>query len=155
MRLVVRLVVVALIAGSSSATAHPATPAPMCDPEVLLLPTLEGHQSSALDAMNSRGWAVGSSRAHRRDPQQLRYRVAVMWRDGAVLDLGFERDFTRDRKVESNAVDVNESGLVAVVQNRYEDATWVEASSWLWDNGTKTRLAVGGASAVRGGVRAE
>ena len=39
-----------------------------------------------------------------------------MWRDGAVLDLGFEREFTRDRKVESNAVDVIESGLVAVVQ---------------------------------------
>ena len=58
---------------------------------------------------------------------------------------GSKGNLTRDRKVESNAVDVNESGLVAVVQNRYEDATWVEASSWLWDNGTKTRLAVGGA----------
>ena len=117
--------------------------APACEPEILVLPILEGHQSSGIDAMNTRGWAVGSSRAHRKDPQQLKYRVAVMWRDGAVLDLGFDREFTPSSKVESNAVDVNESGLVAVLQNRYEDSTWVEASSWLWDNSSRSRLDVG------------
>src|SRR5690349_15593929 len=59
-----------------------------CEPDIVLLPMLDGHVSSVVYAMNSQGWAVGTSRAPTKDGLSARYSKAVLWRDGEVIDLG-------------------------------------------------------------------
>ena len=137
-------VLLAVATLATPVTIASARQAPTCDPDIVLLPLLEGHVSSVVYAMNDQGWAVGTSRAPTSDGAFIRYSKAVLWRDGDVIDLGIGGRLTREERVVSVAVDVNEAGVVAAQWRRYVDSDWVGASSWLWDDGTATRLEVGG-----------
>jgi uncharacterized membrane protein len=138
-----KLVAIALLCGGAMPVhVDPADATVGCLPEVLRLPLLPDHKSSALYAMNRAGWAVGTSRADKPDEATAPYATAVLWRDGEVIDLGIGGELTRHHRIRSVAVDVNEKGVIAAQRYRYVDSTWVEASSWLWAAGTTKQLEV-------------
>jgi hypothetical protein len=112
-----------------------------CAPEVLLLPGLDGHESSAIYAMNDAGWAVGESGEIEPENGSLVEKTAVLWRDGDAVDLGIGGGVRPDGVVQSWAIDVNRQGLVAAARAGFdEDFAIVAWSSWLWRDGVKARL---------------
>jgi hypothetical protein len=110
-----------------------------CVPEVVVLPRLDDGSTSWLAAMNDSGWAVGHSMSWTDD-----VRTAVMWRDGAVINLGLggRRLVSSNGGVSSYAVDVNEDGVVAArrAREKRQGAQFRAHTSWLWQDGVKERL---------------
>ena len=107
-------------AGSvSSTTTSVAVASEECKPAFVSLPSLEGHRSSFIEAMNDAGLAVGNSSVL--DSAGDYVSRAVMWSDdGMVIDLGIGgRVGPGNFEVHSSAVDVNEQG--DVVAQRFDD----------------------------------
>ena len=108
-----------------------------CEPQIHLLPPLEGDTDSRLSSMNTRGWAVGTSQYF--DPATGRSGrpSSVLWRDGVTLDLhaGGAYDLF------SEPVDINRQGVVAVQRFRARrSGRLIPATSWTWRNGKMDRL---------------
>jgi hypothetical protein len=89
--------------------------------------------------MNDRGWAVGYSLDRIDDSSDDAFLTAVMWRDGAVIDLGLGGGQVPKGVVSSSAVDVNEDGVVVAQRWRYGRKR-THHTSWLWQDGVKERL---------------
>jgi hypothetical protein len=120
---------------SASATATSVAGA-ACVPQVVVLPRLDDGSGTSLVAMNDSGWAVGQSLNWEDE-----YQTAVMWRDGAVIDLGLGGGPVLNGRVSSSAVDINEDGIVAAQRWRNNEKYQVVAqTSWLWQDGFKERL---------------
>jgi hypothetical protein len=108
-----------------------------CVPQIVVLPRLNDRSASELAAMNDRGWAVGHSRDLIDDSGDDVFLTAVMWRDGAVIDLGLGGGKVPKGVVSSSAVDVNEDGVV--VAQRWRNGGNAR-TSWRWQDGVKERL---------------
>ena len=111
-----------------------------CVPQVVVVPGLDESSTGWLAAMNDRGWAVGYSE----DGPEGYFQTAVMWRDGAVINLGLGGRglVPSNGSVSSHAVDVNEDGVVAAQRWRIkkQGAQFRSQTSWLWQDGVKERL---------------
>jgi hypothetical protein len=133
---------VALLAAATPGRVNSALGAADCVPQILFLPPLEGHNATSLGAMSDRGWVVGQSLYE--DPKTVArdYSTAVLWRDGAAINLGLGGGLVPTGTVNSWAIDVNEVGVVAVQRSRYKGPynKTVAHSSWLWHDGVRVRL---------------
>ena len=63
-----------------------------------------------------------------------------MWRGGAVIDLGLGGGPVPYGRVSSEAVDVNEAGVVAANRRLNKTNGYLAQTSWLWQDGAKERL---------------
>jgi hypothetical protein len=132
-----------------AADASGAPNGPTCEPEILVLPGLEGQESTFIRGLSDQGWAVGSSSVMQPNSDWEWYSTAVVWRDGAVIDLGTGGGVRPDGDVISSyAVALNEMGVIVGQRARLRPEgsfsfKRVSSHAWMWRDGDTTRLATG------------
>ena len=134
MRSLVTTLALTLMTIGLSAPASAAEERAACPPEILMLTLPDGHESGSIRAMSGQGWVVGSTSGDDGGG-------AVLWRDGTPTELvvgGVPQP--GNGTVGGEAVAVNEDGVIAVTRTRFDDNRIRSISSWLWFEGTASRL---------------